>query len=61
MGVIPTVHECLRAAAIIEQQSARIDEVEADRDSWRDQASARVADCAALIAERDALKAQVEA
>lgn len=38
----------------------RIAELEADRDSWRDQASQRLADWDEMRKERDALKADVE-
>jgi hypothetical protein len=48
--------KCALFAASLAQQDAIVDELTADRDSWRDQASQRVADWDAMRKERDELK-----
>jgi chromosome segregation ATPase len=53
--------KCALLAASEEQAEAQLADMTADRDSWRDQASQRVADWDEMRVERDALKARVEA
>lgn len=54
-------HENRRAneACVEEALADRVAELESDRDSWRDQASARVADAVQFAQERDEARAQL--
>ena len=45
----------------IEKLRVAVEDLTADRDSWRDQASARAADAVRFMQERDAARAEVEA
>ena len=45
----------------IEKLRVAVEDLTADRDSWRDQASARTADAVQFMQERDAARAEVEA